>query len=87
MSILSFQEFYAAKHAVDDLAKQHAANNSFGPQFVPESRMVIDADPMEYDRPHVNTGGIEHVSTKQMCWACVGLFVVIVAVSFGPWVL
>ena len=80
MSVLSFQEFYTAKHAVNEAVKQHAANNSHGPQFVPEARMVIDADPLD----HAETG-VDHVSTRQMCWACVALFVVIVAVSFGPW--
>lgn len=53
-------------------------NSTFAP-------MIIDADPREYDRPHVNTTGVEYVSNRQMCWACAGLFVVIVAVSFGPW--
>lgn len=80
MSVLSFQEFYAAKHAVDGAAKQHAANNAHGPQFVPEARMVIDADPLEYD----SHTGVEYVSTRQMAWACAVLFVVIVAVSFLP---
>ena len=29
--------------------------------------------------------GIEHVTTRQMCWACAVLFMAIIAVSFGPW--
>ena len=84
MTVLQFNEFYVARHAVNEAVKQHAANNSHGPQFVPEAPMIVDADPQEYDRPHVNTG-VDHVSTRQMCWSCVALFVVIVAVSFGPW--
>lgn len=35
--------------------------------------------------PDLPLDGVEYVSTRQMCWACAGLFVVIVAVSFGPW--
>lgn len=68
MTVLSFQEFYAAKHAVDEAVKQHAANNSYEPQHVPD--LPLD--------------GIEYVSTRQMAWACAVLFVVIVAVSFLP---
>jgi len=48
--------------------KQHAANNSYEPQHVPD--LPLD--------------GIEYVSTRQMCWACAVLFVVIVAFSFLP---
>lgn len=79
MTVLQFNKFYAARHAVNEAVKQHAANNSHGPQFVPEARMVIDADPLD----HAETG-VDHVSTRQMCWACVVLFVVIVAASFLP---
>ena len=68
MTVLHFNKFYADKHAVDDAVKQHVANNSYEPQHVPD--LPLD--------------GIEYVSTRQMCWACAVLFVVIVAVSFLP---
>ena len=80
MTVLHFNKFYADKHAVDDAVKQHAANTSHGPQFVPEcAPMLIDADPLD----HAETG-IEYVSTRQMCWACAVVFVVNMAVSFLP---
>lgn len=68
MTVLHFNKFYADKHAVDEAVKKHAANNSYEPQDVP-------------DKP---LDGVEYVSTRQMCWACAVLFVVIVAVSFLP---
>lgn len=68
MTVLHFNKFYADKHAVDEAVKQHAANNSYEPQNVPD--LPLD--------------GVEYVSTRQMCWACAVLFVVIVAVSFLP---
>lgn len=81
---MSVHPLFPAEHHFTN-RKITPANNAHGPQFVPEARMIIDADPLEYDRPHVNTTGVECVSTRQMCWACAVLFVVIVAVSFGPW--
>lgn len=77
MSALSFHEFNAAKKRVEDLVKIYPANNSHAPQFVPEARMVIDADPAE----PTQMDGIEHVTTRQMAAACAVLFVV----SFAPW--
>ena len=68
MTVLHFNKFYADKHAVDDAVKQHAANNAYEPQHVPD--LPLD--------------GVEYVSTRQMAWACAVLFVVIVAVSFLP---
>lgn len=60
------------------------ANTSHEPQFVPEAPMIMDAMPEDFG-PNVNTCGVEYVSTRQMCWACVVLAVVLVAVSLGPW--
>ena len=68
MTVLHFNKFYSDKHAIDEAVKQHAANNSYEPQDIPD--LPLD--------------GIEYVSTRQMCWACAVLFVVIVAVSFLP---
>lgn len=77
---MSVHPLFHAEHRLTN-RKITPANNSHGPQFVSEAPMIIDADPQEYDQPT----GVEYVSTRQMCWACAVLFVVIVAVSFGPW--
>jgi len=68
MTVLQFNKFYADKHAVDEAVKQHAANNSYEPQHVPD--LPLD--------------GVEYVSTRQMAWACAVLFVAIMAVSLLP---
>lgn len=76
---MSVHPLFPAEHHFTN-RKITPANNARGPQFVPEARMIIDADPLEYD----SHTGVEYVSTRQMCWACAVLFVVIVAVSFLP---
>lgn len=68
MTVLQFNKFYDDKHAVDEAVKQHAANNAYEPQHVPD--LPLD--------------GVEYVSTRQMALACAVLFVAIVAVSFLP---
>ena len=68
MTVLQLNKFYADKRSVDEAVKQHAANNAYEPQQVPD--LPLD--------------GVEYVSTRQMCWSCAVLFVVIVAVSFLP---
>ena len=72
MTVLKFSEFYADRHDADR-PKIAPGNSTYAP-------MIIDADQIEPDMD-----GVEYVSTRQMVWACAVLFVVIVALSFGPW--
>ena len=83
-TIAAARDAMAAPGNVIPLTRFDAARPKIVPGNSTFAPMIVDADPQEYDRPHVNTG-VDHVSTRQMCWSCVALFVVIVAVSFGPW--